>query len=40
MTYETIKLEIDERGVAMLTLNQPDKHNAVREDDRGTHRCC
>jgi len=29
MTYETIKLEIDERGVAMLTLNQPDKHNAM-----------
>ncbi len=29
MTYETIKLEADERGVATLTLNQPDKHNAM-----------
>jgi len=29
MTYKTIKLETDERGVATLTLNQPDKHNAM-----------
>jgi len=29
MTYETIKLETDKRGVATLTLNQPDKHNAM-----------
>lgn len=29
MTYETIKLETDARGVATLTLNQPDKHNAM-----------
>lgn len=29
MSYETIKIDIDERGVATLTLNQPDKHNAL-----------
>ncbi len=29
MTYETIKIETDERGVATLTLNQPEKHNAL-----------
>ena len=27
--YETIKLEIEERGVAKLTLNRPEKHNAL-----------
>lgn len=29
MTYETITLETDPRGVATLTLNLPDKHNAL-----------
>lgn len=29
MSYETIKIDMDERGVATLTLNQPDKHNAL-----------
>ena len=31
MTYETIKLDIDGRGVAALTLNRPDLHNAFNE---------
>jgi len=29
MSYETIKLEIDSRGVATLWLNRPKKHNAM-----------
>lgn len=29
MTYDTIRLETDARGVASLVLNQPDKHNAM-----------
>ena len=29
MNYETIKLDIDGRGVATLTLNRPDVHNAM-----------
>ncbi|MBY8974656.1 crotonase/enoyl-CoA hydratase family protein [Rhodobacteraceae bacterium NNCM2] len=29
MTYETITLETDARGVARLTLNLPDRHNAL-----------
>ncbi|TNF64416.1 MAG: crotonase/enoyl-CoA hydratase family protein [Rhodobacteraceae bacterium] len=27
--YETLKLDIDARGVARLALNRPDKHNAL-----------
>ena len=29
MSHETIQIETDERGVATLTLNLPDKHNAL-----------
>ena len=29
MTFETITLNTDARGVATLTLNQPDRHNAM-----------
>lgn len=29
MTYETIKVDIDARGVATLTLNRPELHNAM-----------
>ncbi len=29
MSYETIRLAIDERGVATLTLNRPEKHNSM-----------
>lgn len=29
MTYETISIETDARGVATLTLSLPDKHNAL-----------
>ena len=29
MSFETIKIEMDDRGIAMLTLNQPDTHNAL-----------
>ncbi|MGB0960565.1 MAG: crotonase/enoyl-CoA hydratase family protein [Halocynthiibacter sp.] len=29
MSYEMITVEIDARGVATLTLNQPEKHNAL-----------
>lgn len=29
MAYEQINLEKDDRGVATLTLNRPDKHNAM-----------
>jgi methylglutaconyl-CoA hydratase len=28
-TYETISIDIDHRGVATLTLDRPDKHNAM-----------
>lgn len=29
MGYETIRLDVDARGVATLTLNRPDMHNAM-----------
>lgn len=29
MSYETLKLDIDARGVARLTMARPDKHNAM-----------
>ncbi len=29
MSYETIRLATDERGVATLTLNRPEKHNSM-----------
>ena len=29
MSFETLKLNVDERGVATLTLNRPEKHNAM-----------
>ncbi|MEL7154428.1 MAG: enoyl-CoA hydratase-related protein, partial [Pseudomonadota bacterium] len=29
MSYETISVEVDARGVATVTLNKPDKHNAL-----------
>lgn len=29
MKYDTVTLETDARGVAVLTLNRPDKHNAL-----------
>ena len=29
MSYDTLQLETDARGVATLRLNQPDKHNAL-----------
>ena len=29
MTYETIRVSVDGRGVAALTLARPDKHNAL-----------
>lgn len=31
MEFKTIKLEINERGVATITLNRPEVHNAVNE---------
>ncbi len=31
MAYETIKLEINARGIATLTLNRPDLHNAFND---------
>ncbi|MEC9405262.1 MAG: enoyl-CoA hydratase, partial [Pseudomonadota bacterium] len=29
MSFETISLAVDDRGVATLTLNRPDKHNSL-----------
>ena len=32
MSYQYITLETDDRGVATLTLNRADKHNALNAD--------
>ena len=32
MNFETIKLDTDERGITTLTLNRPDKHNAMSSE--------
>ena len=32
MSYNTIKVSIDQRGVATLLLNRPDKHNAMNDE--------
>ena len=29
MTYEAITLNVDKRGVALVTLNRPERHNAL-----------
>lgn len=29
MNYQTITIDVDERGIATLTLNRPEKHNAM-----------
>lgn len=35
MSYETIRVSIDDRGVAALTLARPDKHNALNPSMMG-----
>ncbi|WP_319410847.1 crotonase/enoyl-CoA hydratase family protein [uncultured Cohaesibacter sp.] len=32
MSYQTIRIEQDEQGIACVTLNRPDKHNAMNEE--------
>ena len=32
MSYKTILLDVDQRGVARLWLNRPDKHHALNAD--------
>lgn len=32
--YETLTIETDARGVATLTLNRPEKHNAMSAQKR------
>jgi len=31
-TYQTILIEIDDRGIATMTLNRPEKHNAMSSE--------
>ncbi|HAU14893.1 MAG TPA: enoyl-CoA hydratase, partial [Gammaproteobacteria bacterium] len=32
MNYNTIRVSIDERGVATLLLNRPQRHNAMNDE--------
>ena len=32
MSYNTIQVTIDDRGVATLLLNRPEKHNAMNDE--------
>ena len=32
MSYKTLQIDIDRRGVARLWLNRPDKHHALNAD--------
>src|SRR6185503_15672906 len=32
MPYQHIRFEVDERGIALLTINRPDKRNALSTD--------
>ena len=32
MSYNTINVTIDERGIATLLLNRPERHNAMNDE--------